>query len=155
MSYEDLKTLDELRKRGSITEEEYQKEKQKIFDRADNRSTSKEFLGMNENSYIALMHVSQFAGYFLVLFGFIAPIILWLMNKNNSKKVDTNGKDIINFMLTWLIFSVGAGILCLILIGIPILIVLIILQIVFIIMAAVKTNDGENWKYPMTITFLR
>jgi uncharacterized Tic20 family protein len=156
MSYEDLKTLEELRRNGSISEEEYQREKQKVFDRTNgNPAYKKEFLGMKENSYIALMHVSQLAGYILPFFGFITPVILWLMNKDNSAKVDATGKDIINFILTWLIYSVGAGILCLVLIGIPVLIALGVMQFIFVIIAAIKTNNGESWKYPLTITLLR
>jgi uncharacterized Tic20 family protein len=155
MSYQDLKDLDELRKSGAITEEEYQKEKRKILDGNGNQFGNKAFFGMKENSYIALMHVTILAGYFMVFIGFFIPVVLWLLNRENSAKVDANGKDIINFMLTWLIYSAGAGILCIILIGIPILIILAIIELILVVIAAIKTNNGENWKYPMTITFLK
>jgi uncharacterized Tic20 family protein len=156
MSYQDLKDLDELRKSGAITEEEYQEEKRKILSGTGNRPGSgyKEFFGMKENSYIALMHITLLAGFF-TLIGFAFPIFLWLMNRENSKRVDANGKNIINFMLSWLIYTIGAAILCFALIGFPILFALIIIEIILIIMAAVKTNNGEFWwKYPLTITFL-
>jgi uncharacterized Tic20 family protein len=155
MNYEDLKILDELRQKGSITEEEYQKEKQKIFDRTENVSLSSALFGMSENSYLALIHVSQLGGYLLPLLGFFFPFILWIMNKDNNSKVDSTGKDVINFVLSWLIYSVGAVILCIILIGIPILIALAVLQFVFAILATIKTVNGESWKYPMTITILK
>jgi uncharacterized Tic20 family protein len=155
MTYEDLKVLDELRRNGSITEEEYQKEKQKIFDRTENRSSSSVLLGMTENSYLALMHISILGGYVLPFLGFILPLILWLMNKDNNSNVDSTGKNILNFIISWLIYSVGAGILCLLLIGIPILIALAVTQFVFAILGAIKAANGETYTYPLTITFIK
>lgn len=155
MSYADLKDLDELRRSGAITEEEYQKEKEKVLNGRNVQSGSSPFFGMPENSYLALMHVSQFSGYIIPFLGFIVPVVLWLMNRENSAKVDTNGKDIINFMLSWIIYALISGLLCIILIGIPILIALVVMEFIFIIMATIKANNGESWKYPMTITFLR
>ena len=110
---------------------------------------------MTENSYVALMHVSQFAGYILPGLGFAAPIILWLMNKDINAKVDSVGKHIINFMISILIYCAISGVLCCLLIGIPMLIALGIMQIVFIIIATIKANNGETWKYPLTIDFLK
>lgn len=155
MNYDDLKTLDELRRNGAITEEEYQTEKQKFFDRQAENSSSKPLLGMTENSYMALMHISQLSGYLLPFFGFIAPVILWMINKDTNAKVDATGKHILNFILSWFIYAFGAAILCLLLIGIPLLIALSITQFVFAIIAAIKANNGEFWKYPFTIEFLK
>ncbi|MCC8145317.1 MAG: DUF4870 domain-containing protein [Bacteroidales bacterium] len=155
MNYDDLKALDELRKNGAITEEEYQAEKQKILNQIHSQSAKKPLFGMSENSYIALMHLSQFAGYLIPFLGFIAPVVLWLLNKDENIKVDRNGKNIINFMLSWLIYFICAGILVFLLIGIPIAIALGIMQIVFIIMAALKAMDGEYWKYPLSLTILK
>jgi uncharacterized Tic20 family protein len=157
MNYDDLKTLDELRRNGAISEEEYQKEKEKFFNRTENPQTgnSNPLLGMTENSYIALMHVSQFAGYILPGLGFAAPVILWLMNKDINSKVDFVGKHIINFMISMLIYYAVAGVLCCLLIGIPILFALGIMHFIFIIVATIKANNGETWRYPLTVDFLK
>jgi uncharacterized Tic20 family protein len=155
MNYDDLKTLDELRKNGAISEEEYQKEKEKFFNRTENSQTTKPLFGLTENSYIALMHVSQLAGYILPGLGFIAPILLWMMNKDSNAKVDATGKHILNFMISMFIYYAFAGVLCCLLIGIPILIALGVLHLIFIIIAALKANNGETWRYPLTIDFLK
>jgi uncharacterized Tic20 family protein len=157
MNYDDLKTLDELRRTGAISEEEYQKEKEKFFSRTENSRTtnSNPLLGMNENYYTALMHISQFAGVVVPGFGFAAPIILWVMNKDNNAKVDATGKHIINFMISMFIYYAISGVLCCFVIGFPMLIVLGIMQVVFIIIATIKANSGEAWKYPLTIDFLK
>ena len=53
-----------------------------------------------------------------------------------------------------LIYDIIAGILCLVLIGIPILIALWILNTIFVIIASVKTSQGEFYRYPFTIRLI-
>jgi uncharacterized Tic20 family protein len=155
MNYDDLKTLDELRKNGSITEEEYQREKNKVFNSTERKSASNPLWGMTENSYVALMHISQLGGYILPGFGFFAPLILWMLNKDTNARVDANGKEIINFILSMILYLIVSGILCLLIIGFLFLGLIMILEIACAIIAAVKANNGENYTYPMTIRFLK
>ena len=157
MNYDDLTKLDELRKNGAISDEEYEKEKQRFFNREESSQnfSSTPLLGLAENSYIAVMHVSQFAGIIVPGFGFAVPIILWIINKNNNAKIDAVGKHIINFMISMFIYYAVSSLLCCLLIGFPMLIALGIMQIVFIIIATIKANNGETWKYPLTVDFLK
>lgn len=150
--YEDLRILEDLRSKGAISEEEFQREKSKILNSPyqGQRSNS---LGMEENSYLTLMHISQFAGFIVVGLGFIIPIVMWLINADKSEAVNRHGKNIANFMLSMLIYIVISLILCLLLIGIPMLVALGIIEIVFIIIAAIKANNGEYWRYPLSIQF--
>lgn len=155
MSYEDLNILDELRRKGSITEEEYQREKDKVLNNQNNSFSKQPFLGLTENTYLLLMHLSQFFGFIFPGLGFVAPIIMWLLNKDSSSKTDQHGKNIINFMISMFIYYAAAGILCFILIGIPLLVLLAILHFIFIILAAIKAGNGEYWEYPLAIRFLK
>jgi uncharacterized Tic20 family protein len=54
-----------------------------------------------------------------------------------------------------LIYDAIAFILCFILIGIPILVVLWILNTVLVIVASIKANDGELYRYPLTIRLIK
>lgn len=158
MKYQDLKILDELREKGSITEEEYQREKAKIMNEPQSsfsETTRTPLFGMAENTYLMLMHLSQFAGYLLPGLGFIVPILLWLTNKETNVNVDMHGKNIANFLISYVIYAIAAGILIIVLIGIPLLIILCVIQFVSIIIAAVKANSGVYWKYPLTIDFIK
>ena len=78
MKYEDLKILDELREKGSITEEEYQREKAKMLsdEPSDAKSEKQPLFGLSENTFLMLMHLSQFAGAIVPLAGFVVPIII-------------------------------------------------------------------------------
>lgn len=151
--YDDLKKLEELRLDGAISEAEYQREKFKILN-SDNKSGPGD---MNENTYIVLMHLSQFAGFLIPGLGFILPIVMWLVNAKDYPNIDRHGKNIANFMISMFIYMVVAGIFCLtiigLVIGIPMFIAIGILELVFIIIATVKANSGQYWKYPLSITF--
>jgi uncharacterized Tic20 family protein len=157
MKYEDLKILDELREKGSITEEEFQREKAKIlnghYNRTDDESVFKKPLfDLEENTYLMLMHLSQLAGLMVPLIGFIIPVVLWLANKDVNEKVNENGRNILNFIISYTIYAV---ILCITIIGIPLAMILGIIYVIFVIIASIKANNGVCWKYPMSIEFIK
>lgn len=154
MKYEDLKILDELIEKGSITEEEYQREKEKILnsERRAYNSGRKPLLGLSENSYMMLMHLSQFAGLLLPLAGFVVPIIMWIINKDNNLNVDLHGKNIVNCMISYTLYAI---VLSVTVVGIPIAILLGVLYVIFVIMASVRANNGVFWKYPLIIQFIK
>lgn len=154
MKYEDLKILDELREKGSITEEEYQREKAKLLNESNTFTSAgtRPLFGMEENTFLMLMHLSQLAGLVIPLAGFIIPVLMWITNKDTNANVDKHGKNIVNFTISFLIYT---AVLAVTIIGIPLLIVLGIVYLVFVIMATVRANNGEYWKYPLTIEFIK
>ena len=156
MKYEDLKVLDELREKGSITEEEFQREKEKLLNddtTEESSGGSKEPLfGLVENTFLLLMHLSQFAGAIVPLAGFAVPIIMWATQKEMNQNVDLHGKNIVNAIIS---YSIYALVLSITIIGIPLAIILGVLYAVFVVIASVKANNGEYWKYPFTIQFVK
>lgn len=158
MDYEKFKLLLESRKNGDITEEEFNREKAKLMsdDNHSNQSfTQKPLLGLEENNYLMLMHLSQLAGWIVPLLGYVVPILMWLLNKDNNAKVDQHGKNILNFTISYFIYISVSCIAIIFLIGIPILIVLGIAWVIFIVLATVKASNGEYWKYPYSIEFIK
>ena len=77
------------------------------------------------------------------------------MKRNESPEIDAHGKESLNFQLSMLIYNVIAAILILVLIGIPLLILLYVLNIVFVIVASIQAGDGKLYRYPMTIRFIK
>lgn len=152
MSYQDLEMLNNLREKGAITEEEYQREKEKILG-GQPYFTGNEYWGMDLNTYCMLMHLAQFAGMVLPLAGLVLPIVMWQANKDKNAQIDEHGKNVVNWILSFILYVIGSAILCAILIGIPLLIAVGICDIVFIIMGAMKAKEGIAWKYPLSIRF--
>ncbi len=69
-------------------------------------------LSENQKNTSAFIHLSTFLKYFFPFANFIAPLILWTVNKDN-KFVDEHGKEAINFQLSILIYTIIVGVLCL------------------------------------------
>jgi uncharacterized protein len=106
-------------------------------------------------TWSVLCHASALLGLFFHFFGhLLGPLLVWLIKRGDAPEIDANGKESLNFQISMLIYDVIAGILCLIVIGIPILIALWILNTVFVIIASVKTSEGQFYRYPFTIRFI-
>ena len=155
MKYEDLKMLDELRAKGTITDAEFEREKAKILAEENSRysgASNKPLFGLTQNTYLMLMHLSQFASWLIPFIGIIIPILMWTTNKDNNAEVDRHGKNILNFNISYAIYSIA---LTIIIIGIPLLIVLFAIYVIVLVIAAMKANNGEYWEYPLTIKFIK
>jgi hypothetical protein len=76
------------------------------------------------------------------------------MKRGDSPDIDAYGKESLNFQLSMLIYDAVAAILCIVLIGVPILIALWVLNTVLVIIASVKAGRGEFYRYPFTIRFI-
>ena len=148
--YEDLKLLDELREKGSITEEEYQREKAKILHGTPPPPPNYSPLDSNNDRlFVVLMHLSQLVSWIII------PLIMWVIGKDRSPFIDENGKNIINFIISYSIYGIVSAILALMCIGIPLLIALAILIPILVIIATIKSINGEAWKYPFSIEFIK
>ena len=139
----------------------------------------------NPNTNAFLIHISAFAGFLFPFGGIITPLIAWQTLKERSAFLDEQGKEAVNFNISytlylWIVgltiipFAFGsifnwnhfnngfdfnfhngfdnlfgvfglasfAGFIALI-------------RIVLIIIAAMKSKEGENYKYPLTIKFIK
>jgi len=106
-------------------------------------------------TWSVLCHASALLGLFFHFFGhLLGPLIVWLIKRGDAPEIDANGKESLNFQISMLIYDIIAGILCLVVIGIFILIALWILNTVLVIIASVKTSEGKTYRYPFTIRFL-
>ena len=109
----------------------------------------------NIRTWIVLCHASALLGVFFHFFGHIlGPLIVWLAKRHESAEIDAHGKEALNFQLSMLIYDAVAAVLCFVLIGIPILILLWIMNTIFVIIASLQASDGKLYRYPLTIRFL-
>ncbi|WP_252191150.1 DUF4870 domain-containing protein [Polaribacter sp. Q13] len=140
----------------------------------------------NENTNAFLIHISAFAGFIFPFGNIITPLIAWQTLKDRSKFLDEQGKEAINFNISYSLY-----IFILTLSFIPVFIgsifrnfdnfdnfnhidfnfdasnlfgvfgiaslagIVGIIKIALIIIAALKAKEGENYKYPFTIKFIK
>lgn len=110
---------------------------------------------MDLKSFTILMHLSVFAGMIIPMGGIVLPLVMWLTNKEKSSLIDAHGKNIMNWMISSFIYAIASVILMVVGIGFLMIIALVILSLVFTIMGAVKASNGEVFKYPLAIEFIK
>lgn len=103
----------------------------------------------NDDRTLALLaHMLSIVG------GFIAPLVIWLVKKDESGYVAYHAKESLNFQLTMMIYWLVTFLLMILLIGFLIFPFLLILGFVMPIVAGLAANRGEPYRYPMTIRFV-
>lgn len=107
------------------------------------------------NQWAMLIHLTQLAGFVVPVAGMVVPIVLWQIKKNELPGIDAHGCHSANWIITELILFAICIPLAFVLIGIPLLIVLGIVGVIFPVIAGIKANNGELWRYPLSFTFFR
>jgi uncharacterized Tic20 family protein len=107
-------------------------------------------------TWCVLCHAAALLGLFFHFLGhLLGPLIVWLVKRGESPEVDAHGKESLNFQISMLIYDAIAAILCIVLIGIPILIALWVLNTVLVIIASIQASEGKFYRYPLTIRLIK
>jgi len=108
-----------------------------------------------DNQLLVVTHLSQLLTFVTGFGGLIVPLILWATQKEKVYAMDEQGKRIINFQLSIIVYAIlcipaifllGLGILGLIVIG--------VISLVYPIINAIKASNGESPKYPLSLNFI-
>jgi len=103
-----------------------------------------------------LTHLMPLLGQILpAVGGILGPVLWWVLMKEKYPVVESHGKEVINFAISYTIYSFAASILIFVLIGIPLLLVIGVAALVMMIMGAIKASKGELFRYPLTIRLLK
>lgn len=103
---------------------------------------------------LMLTHLSQLLNYITGFGGLIVPLVIWTTNRDRINQMDEQGKYIINFQLSMMIYAfifvplillVGLGIIGLIAVG--------VISLIFSIINDVKVNNVETPDYPIVILY--
>ena len=103
-----------------------------------------------ERTYAACNHLVALCGIPL-----LPQLVMWLIKRDESPYLDDHGKEAVNFQISLFILFAIAGILSIVLIGIPLLIALGFFAFIAPIVAAVRTSQGRYFRYPMTFRIIQ
>ncbi len=157
---DEIEKLNQLRQNGAITEEEYLAAKTRLLNQTGGSSEKSNpyptapAAPIDEKTWSLMLHLSQLCGFLIPFAGLVVPIILWQIKKDESAVIDRHGRIVANWMITAFIAGIVFFCLSFILIGIPLLVILGLLCVVFPIIGGVKASNGEYWLYPMSYRFL-
>jgi uncharacterized Tic20 family protein len=107
-----------------------------------------------ERLWAMLAHLLSFVAAYLFL-GFVAPLVVMLVFGPRSAYVRAHAVESLNFNLSWLLYAIVGLLLLVIGIGVLILLALGIAYVVLIVIASIRANNGEFFRYPLTIRFVR
>jgi hypothetical protein len=109
-----------------------------------------------------LCHLSALASFVVPLGNLLGPLIVWQIKKNEFPSVDCHGKAALNFQITVLlaalvtVAAMFVGIFfCLGWLLLPVVVLIGLAGLIFPIIAAIKASNGEDYKYPYSIEFVK
>ncbi len=101
-----------------------------------------------ERTLALLCHLGGIIG------GFLVPLIIWLIKKDQSRFLDDQAKEALNFQLTVLIASVISAASVFVFIGIVLFPAVMVLNIVFCVLGGTAANQGKLYRYPLTLRMI-
>ncbi|MGD2061784.1 MAG: DUF4870 domain-containing protein [Acidimicrobiia bacterium] len=106
-------------------------------------------LTSESRNWATFAHLSAFV-MFLGIPSLIGPLVVWLAKKDDPY-VEAQAKEALNFNISMLIYAIAAGISIVLLVGIIALPAVFIAWFVLVVVAAIRSADGEQYRYPFTI----
>jgi uncharacterized protein len=100
-----------------------------------------------------LAHLSALAGLVIGL-NWLGPLIIYLVKKDEHPFIADQSREALNFNLSVFLYIIVSAILIVIVIGFLLLPAIAIAWLVLTIIAAVRANNGEAYRYPLTIRFV-
>lgn len=105
-------------------------------------------IGPETRQLAMLCHLSGF-------FGFIGPLIFWLVKREECPYMDYHGKEALNFQITVIIGMFASMLLVFVCIGVLTAMAVGIANLVFSIIAGLAANEGKMYRYPVSIRFIK
>ena len=109
----------------------------------------------DERTWAMLSHFSALCMFIFPFGNILAPLIIWLIKKEEMSFVEDQAKEVMNFQISMTIYLLISEILCFILIGIPFVIGLGIFNVIITIIAGIKANDGKSYQYPINLRLIK
>ena len=103
----------------------------------------------DEKTLAILAHILTFIS------SFIAPLIIYLVKKDNSAYVAEHAKESLNFQITMFILYIISVVLMLLLIGFLLILLLSIANIILVLIATIKASENKMYRYPINFRLLK
>ncbi|MBN2009768.1 DUF4870 domain-containing protein [candidate division KSB1 bacterium] len=108
----------------------------------------------DEQMWAVFCHLGGLFGILMFPANIIVPFIIWLVYRDQYPRVDDEGREAINWQISFTLYLIGSAILVLIAVGLFMVLGLLVINLVVTIQAALAVSQGRQASYPMTIRFL-
>ena len=122
----------------------------------DTPSSTPQALTQEDRTWGMIGHLSALALFIApFLGGMLGPLIVWLVKRDTSAFAGEAAKEALNFNITVVIGYAICGLFVFLFIGILMMIALWVYWLVLTIIAGVKANEGVQYRYPVSIRFVK
>jgi len=90
-----------------------------------------------------------------VFSSFLAPLIIYIIKKDESDFVRDHAIESLNFQISMTIYAIICIPLIFIVIGVFFLMAIGLLTFIFAIVATVKASEGKMYRYPLSIRLIK
>ncbi len=107
-----------------------------------------------ERSWAMAAHLSSLLAAWMGGLSLLGPLVVWLIKKDEMPFVDDQGKEALNFQILMTLILVGLGVGSIatcgvgLFVAIPGILVVAAIDLIFVIIAAIKANEGVAYRYP-------
>ena len=108
-----------------------------------------------ERNWALFAHLSAFAGCLIPFGSILGPLVIWLVKKDQLPFVNDQGREALNFQITMAIAALISIVLILVIIGIFLMWTVAIIDLIFIIVAAVQASKGVDYRYPISLRLIK
>lgn len=107
--------------------------------------------GPEARRWAMLCHYAAFFWLLAPMIGnVLGPLIIWQLKKDLDSFVDEQGKEALNFQITVSLALMVCGLLAWVLIGFPLMLLVSAVALVLTIIAGIKANEGQPYRYPFS-----
>lgn len=106
-------------------------------------------LKKEEKNWAIFAHLSGLVGAILPFGNIFAPLLIWLIKKDESSYVDHHGKEAVNFQICWTVYLTVASLSIFVFIGLILAPIVGIAGLVLMINASIKASNGQEYRYPL------
>lgn len=111
-------------------------------------------ISKEERNWAMLSHLSGLLAFATLIGGVLGPLVMWMIRKDDMNFAADQAKEALNFQITVFVAGLIAGVMCLILIGFALLAILVIIDLILMIVAAVKASEGVSYRYPFNLRLI-
>ncbi len=109
---------------------------------------------VSDKDMVVLAHLSALLGFIFPLLAIGGPLAVYLFS-SEKPTVQTHAKAALNFNITFTIAAFIAALSMFVVIGFLLLPIVGIVWLVAIVLASIKASEGQLYKYPLTIEFIK
>lgn len=106
-------------------------------------------------TWSVLSHILTLAGGVVPFGHIIAPLVIWLLKKDECAAVGKHALESLNFQISATIYLFVTGALCFLVVGFALLPVVLLFVLVCVIVATVKAANGGFFRYPLSIRLVK